>query len=59
MGYNFLDMYMMDKKQKERIKSFYGGDEKITPYIIINSGIKIGTTTKAKLDKGLVNELED
>ena len=48
----------MDSKQKERVEALYGCDEKITFYMI-HSGTKIGSTSKAKLDQGLVDELED
>lgn len=49
---------IMDSKQKERVEALYGCDEKITFYMI-HSGTKIGSTSKAKLDQGLVDELED
>ena len=48
----------MDDEQKKRVMELYGCDENITSYMI-NLGYKIGSTTKAKLDRGLVDELED
>ena len=48
----------MNKKEKERIKALYGSEEEITSYLIY-SGTKIGNTTKSKLDKGIVEDLEN
>lgn len=48
----------MDDEEKKRVMELYDCDDDITSYII-HSGTRIGSTTKARLDKGLVDELED
>ena len=48
----------MYEKERERVMELYGCNENITSYLI-STGTKIGTTSKAKLKQGIVDELED
>lgn len=48
----------MDKKKRDRVMALYGSDENITSYLI-STGTKIGTTSKAKLNQGIADKLED
>ena len=61
-GHNFitelLQLYMMDKSEKERVKELYGSSESVESFIL-TLGFKIGNTTKSKLKLGVVSELED
>ena len=46
------------EREKERVKELYGSSESVESFIL-TPGYKIGHTTKAKLKRGLVDELED
>ena len=43
-------------KQKQRVKDLYNCDADITAYLV-NSGTRIGNTSKSKLDKGIADDL--
>lgn len=52
-------MYMtVSKQERKRIMDMYGDDKPITSYLI-STGSKISTTTQKKLDRGIVDELDD
>lgn len=45
-----------DEKQKRRVKDLYGCKENITAYLV-DSGTRVGNTTKSKLANGSVDDL--
>lgn len=45
-----------DDKQKQRVKDLYNCDQDITAYLV-DSGTRIGNTTKSKLESGFADDL--
>lgn len=45
-----------DDKQKQRVKDLYGCEESVTAYLV-DSGTRVGNTTKSKLASGSVDDL--
>lgn len=43
--------------ERERVLALY--DDNISNFCLLTTGVKIGVTSKAKLKKGIVDELED
>ena len=48
----------MDEAKKKRVLDLYGCSDSISAYLV-HSGTKIGSTTKAKLQDGLVDNLDE
>lgn len=52
-------MFMViSKQERKRVMDMYGDDRPVTSYLI-RTGSKISTTSKKKLARGIVDELDD